>query len=203
MLQRIIRAAGGIGASAKSRNDEGGGTMWLNGHKSRSGQMVPRDACANVERRKPPLDLLAEMARCAEQCRSAGVDFTPLRRLVLEILIREQLPMGAYELVERMRDHRRPVAPASMYRLIAALIEAGVVRRIVTKNAFVFAGRSAQSGRGDALMICRCCGNVEVVASSDVDEGLHRMAEATGFRPSVHVVEIEGECGRCLAEERA
>ena len=64
-----------------------------------------------------------------------------MRRHVLEALLASHKPLGAYEIIEHLAQHRstqqnRP-APITIYRALDFLRDNGLVHRIESRNAFV------------------------------------------------------------------
>ena len=69
-------------------------------------------------------------------CAARAQRLTPMRRQVLEALLASHKPLGAYEIIERLADKRRP-APITVYRALDFLRDNGLVHRIESRNAFV------------------------------------------------------------------
>ena len=128
-----------------------------------------------------------------------GVSFTPMRRRVLDELLAAQGPVTAYDLADRLSTARR-IAPVQIYRALEFLMEAGVVHRLATRSAFLVCDHEHAHGEATVFLVCGDCGNVAEVASSAVDVGLKRAAEASDFEPLHPVVEIAGRCASCRSE---
>lgn len=139
-------------------------------------------------------DLVGE---AEEACRARGLQFTPLRRRILEGLAEADGPLGAYDLVERLGRERR-IAPISVYRALDFLIEAGLIHRIATRNTYLPCHHAHSPGEAVVFLVCTRCGAVDEVPSPEVARGLDRTAATAGFRPVARAVELEGECARCL-----
>jgi Fur family transcriptional regulator, zinc uptake regulator len=106
-------------------------------------------------------DAEAQLARAAEICAARGAQLTPLRRQVLALVLEAEQPMGAYALLERLRESRGPAAPPTVYRALEFLLENGLVHRIERLNAY-----TACVGPGHQhahqFLICRRCGTAAV-----------------------------------------
>ncbi|MFN7359311.1 MAG: hypothetical protein ACK5SW_06245 [Brevundimonas sp.] len=48
------------------------------------------------------------------------------------------------------------------------------------------------------FMVCSHCGTVQEAPSDLVAQGLQGVAEHAGFKPGHPIVELEGECARCV-----
>ena len=115
---------------------------------------------------------------------------------VLATLRKCGAPMSAYEVLDRLRDGNPRLAPPTIYRALAALIEGGLVHRLESLKAFV-ACRCEQHGHVPIFSICEECGTVEEAVSRDITNELSRIAGQSGFAPARHVIEVHGQCARC------
>src|SRR5258708_16327138 len=77
------------------------------------------------------------LARADEACNVRGTRLTPLRRRVLQALAESHSPLGAYEIVERLKKTREPVPAMSVYRALDFLLAEGLAHRIESQNAFL------------------------------------------------------------------
>ena len=141
------------------------------------------------------------LARAQALCRERGLQFTPLRRDVLEAVAGSDKPQGAYDLAERLSTPGRRVAPVSVYRALDFLMEQGLVHRIASRNAFIPCAHEHGPGEGVVFLICRTCGGVDETTSIEIERGLGRTLERAGFKPAHSILEVEGDCGACLDRE--
>ncbi len=129
-----------------------------------------------------------------------GVRLTPTRRRVLEIVAEHHRPLGAYEILERLSRERGPVAPPTVYRALAFLVENGFAHRIESLNAFVACFEPAHRQRA-FFLICERCGDAAELLDAGVERALDAAAAARGFTPARLGVEIAGVCGACAAAQ--
>lgn len=134
-----------------------------------------------------------------DACRARKVQFTPLRRRVLEILLENHAAMGAYDVLARLDAEGLGSKPPIAYRALTFLVEQGFVHRIERLNAFVACAHPG-AVHDPAFMICRSCGKV---AEAEADAALDRSAAQTGFRVEQTVIEAEGLCPACQPEDAA
>ncbi len=128
--------------------------------------------------------------------------FTKLRQQVFEEIVAAHGSIGAYDILGRLADKGTRLAPISVYRALDALIDAGVIHRLDSKNAF-FACRRLHSddfvkGRRPLFLSCEKCGAVAEVDSDGVFDTIERIAKAADFKPRVKFVEVTGLCPRCI-----
>ena len=136
--------------------------------------------------------LAAAEARCA----SDELRFTPVRRKVLEILLQEHRALGAYVILDRLREDGFGSQPPVAYRALDFLVLNGLAHKIERLNAFIACAHPSVS-HAPAFMICRLCDAVAETRSSPARGALGDAARATGFRIERTVVEAEGVCPTC------
>ena len=127
-------------------------------------------------------------------CKSAGLRLTPVRRRVLELLLDRHRALGAYEILDILRDEGLGSQPPVVYRALDFLIEHGFAHKIERLNAYVACGQPGEA-HVPAFLICRSC---DAVAETEPSrEPLRRSARDAGFRIERTVVEAEGICPAC------
>lgn len=142
--------------------------------------------------------LAAAEARCADD----GLRFTPVRRKVLEILLQEHRALGAYAILDRLREDGFGSQPPVAYRALDFLVLNGLAHKIERLNAFIACAHPGHS-HAPAFMICRLCDSVAETRSSPARGALGDAARATGFRIERTVVEAEGVCPSCAPKAEA
>lgn len=128
-------------------------------------------------------------------CAARGVQFTPVRRRVLEILLESHGAMGAYDVLARLDAEGLGKQPPIAYRALSFLVDQGLAHRIEKLNAFVACSHPG-GAHAPAFMICRGCGTV-AEAVAEVGGPLGDTAAQAGFRIERTVVEAEGLCPAC------
>lgn len=130
------------------------------------------------------------------QCAEKGLKLTPIRRKVLEFLLKEHRALGAYAILDLLQQDGFKPHPAAAYRALDFLAENGFVHRIERLNAFVACAHPSQS-HTPAFMICRECDTVAEAQLAPTKAALGKAASATGFKIEKVVVEAEGICPDC------
>jgi Fur family zinc uptake transcriptional regulator len=136
-------------------------------------------------------------------CAAAGARLTPLRREVLGLVLAREQPIGAYALLDRLKESRSGAAPPTVYRALEFLLEHGFVHKVERLNAFIGC-HSAAAGHdlhdhAHALqfLICGKCGRVQELEDESVRSALAKAASRAGFAPGRMTVEVEGVCRDC------
>ena len=137
------------------------------------------------------------LARAEEACRAGRGRLTENRRAVLELLLADHRPLGAYEIVERFDWKGRRPAPAQIYRALSFLEALGVVHRIASRNAYVACSRRGE-GHGTVFLLCGQCETVAEADGAGLGKAVHDLAGASGFELQGHVLEATGRCSECV-----
>jgi Fur family zinc uptake transcriptional regulator len=137
------------------------------------------------------------LSRAEVACDERGRRLTPLRRRVLEVLAETHAPLGAYDIVERLKGSGDAAPPMSVYRALDFLLAEGLAHRIESKNAFLACARGHADGEIVLFLLCERCGTVAEVASGAVGRDVAQAARAVGFSTRAPVLEINGLCERC------
>lgn len=136
------------------------------------------------------------VAAAESHCAAAGLRFTPVRRAALDILLREHRALGAYELLDRLRDAGFGAQPPVAYRALDFLVEHGFAHKIERLNAFIACAHPGAT-HAPAFLICRKCDAVAEAQSAPADGTLGEAARAAGFVIERTVVEAVGLCPSC------
>ena len=142
--------------------------------------------------------LAAAEARCAAD----NLRFTPVRRKVLEILLQDHRALGAYAILDKLREDGFGSQPPVAYRALDFLVANGLAHKIERLNAFIACVHPSHS-HTPAFMICRLCDAVAEAQSSPARCALGDAARATGFRIERTVVEASGVCPACVEKADA
>ena len=135
-------------------------------------------------------------------CAERGARLTDLRRQVLGLILQEEAPTGAYDLLDRLRATRQGAAPPTVYRALDFLLEHGLIHRLERVSAFVGCvapedGGPDHSSHAAQFLICRQCGRVVEIDDHDLAHALADAARKAGFSVSKATIEAEGLCGAC------
>jgi len=135
------------------------------------------------------------LARAEALCAERGVRLTVQRRRVLELVCRAARPIGAYEILDQIRDGA-PAAPPTVYRALDFLQEQGLVHKLETQHAYVGCTHPEHPHMSQFL-ICADCGDVTELENEAIAGSLRSVAAETGFEPRRPIVEVIGTCSTC------
>lgn len=124
---------------------------------------------------------------------------TVLRRRILELVWGSHNPIGAYAIMDRLRqEDTRQAAPPTVYRALEFLIEQGLIHRIESLNAFVGCDHP-ESRHVTQFLICKTCGAAMEIADEAILQSVQQSAENTGFRVERLNIEALGLCPACAS----
>jgi Fur family zinc uptake transcriptional regulator len=137
------------------------------------------------------------LTRAEEACNAHGARLTPLRRRVLQVLAESHSPLGAYEIVERLKKTREPVPAMSVYRALDFLLSEGLIHRIESQNAFLACIHGHETKDIVLFLLCERCKRVAEVTSGALGRDLSQAARGVGFSARGRVLEVSGLCNTC------
>lgn len=129
-------------------------------------------------------------------CARRGLNLTPVRRRILEIVWRAHEPIGAYDILAELAKERDKAAPPTVYRALEFLIAAGLVHRIDSLNAFIGC-HEPQQAHVAQFLVCRQCHRVAEVDDPAIQRMLVEQSRAVGFQIEPTSLEIKGLCSDC------
>lgn len=125
-----------------------------------------------------------------------------MRRRVLEILLARHRAMGAYEILDTLREEGLGSQPPVAYRALDFLVSHGFAHKIERLNAFIACTHPGQD-HTPAFLICRNCDAVAEAHAEPSRGMLGRAASDTGFAIEQAVVEALGLCPNCRKDAPA
>jgi Fur family zinc uptake transcriptional regulator len=146
--------------------------------------------------------LAKAVERASQAFTEKNLRFTKLRQDVFQEIASTYTSIGAYDVLARLAEKGTRLAPISVYRAIDALIEAGVIHRLESKNAY-FACRRLDhaTGRRPIFLACEKCNAVQEVDAEGIFDTIDRLSRTANFQPRVKFVEVSGLCRNCAPKK--
>lgn len=137
-------------------------------------------------------------ATVSARLRADSQRYTTGRRRLVELLEAAGRPLHIPDLL----DGRRDLAQSSVYRNLAVLEKAGVVRRVASTDEFARYELAEDLTEHHHHLICSSCGAVDDFTvsprlESDLERALTRVASRAGFETKTHRLDLVGVCSRC------
>ena len=109
--------------------------------------------------------------------------------------------MGAYEVLDVLREEGLGSQPPVAYRALEFLVLNGFAHRIERLNAFIACAHPGED-HAPAFLICRGCDSVAEAPLEPTKGRLGKAANAAGFVIERAVVEAIGLCPNCRKDTR-
>lgn len=130
--------------------------------------------------------------------RKTGQRYTDQRRRLVDLLATAGSPLS----IPQVLRGRRGLKQSSVYRNLAVLEQAGVVRRVLTDEEYGLYELTEDLTGHHHHLLCSSCGRVEDVTISPglektLDRNLDRLAKRAGFANVDHRLDLIGTCAQC------
>ena len=139
----------------------------------------------------------------SDRMRAARQRYSTGRRAIVAVLTQTGRPVTASEIVSQDED----LSVSSVYRNLAVLEAAEIVRRLVTQEETARYELAEEFTLHHHHLVCESCGIVaDYVAPAalerEMTKTLDGLSDATGFVPRAHHVQILGLCTVCRRAQR-
>jgi len=129
-----------------------------------------------------------------------NASLTRNQSLVLDVLLREQNPLSAYMILDRLRD-KGLRAPLQIYRALDKLTKVGRVHKLESVNAFIACRHFDEKEHNNSLVafaICKKCGTVVEFGDNVIAAQVKKQVEHLHFLAQDTTLEISGLCQNCI-----
>jgi Fur family zinc uptake transcriptional regulator len=127
---------------------------------------------------------------------SQGGRFTTLRQTIYKLMLEADGAVGAYHLLDQLKQTEGSAKPATIYRSLDFLLEHGLIHKVESNNTFI-ACRHFGCHHPVQFLICDLCGNVQEIQSEGISATLETQAKSIGFKIESQTIEAHGVCARC------
>ena len=131
-------------------------------------------------------------------CKENDLKFTPVRRKVLEILLQKNKALGAYEILDLLREAGFKNQPPVAYRALDFLVKNGFAHKIEQLNSFVGCVHPGKD-HSPAFMICTNCNFVSEEEAINADFSISKIGSRSGFKVETAIIEASGLCQSCAS----
>lgn len=131
-------------------------------------------------------------------CAEHGHRLTEPRAHVLDILVRADSALTAYEILDKLGQYLDHPKPPTAYRAIEFWVTHGFAHRIESLNAYV-ACAAGHKHAGSQFLICNNCHKVTEAHICTMSDSLSGKANYNDFKVESWSVELHGQCGTCNA----
>jgi Fur family ferric uptake transcriptional regulator len=119
------------------------------------------------------------------------------RCALLELLDSQTCALSAVEIEDALRTSERPVARASIYRILDELERLGLIQKVQVGQAMT----RYEPVRGDNdhhhHLVCDNCGTVIPFSDSGLESAIQEISRRVPMRVAEHEIVLHGECRDC------
>ena len=142
---------------------------------------------------------MSKNIKVAEQyCKENDLKFTPVRRKVLELLLQKNTAIGAYEILDLLREAGFKNQPPVAYRALDFLAKNGFAHKIEQLNSFIGCVHPGKD-HSPAFMICRNCDFAAEEEAISPNSSVSKIASKSGFKVEKAIIEAQGLCHSCAS----
>jgi len=135
-------------------------------------------------------------ARFTQFLAERGLRLTGQRRVIAELFFRSEGHHSAEEIARMVRETKPGIGPATVYRTLKLLREAGLATGMNTGDGLARYESPIRRSHHDHL-VCRHCGRIVEFENDQIEALQQRVAEQHGFVVTDHRLELFGVCGAC------
>lgn len=136
------------------------------------------------------------ITKARQHCESKGARFTSQREKVYAILLRRKDAVGAYGLLDELKQTEESARPATVYRALEFLLQMELIHKLESDNKFIACHHFGCS-HPVQFLICDECGNVQEIQSTGLYDKLDKQAQSVGFVVTRQTIEAHGRCAKC------
>lgn len=127
--------------------------------------------------------------------------FTDQQRELVEHVFARHSHFDAEQLIENLKAAGKQVSRATVYRTLAKLVDAGLLRRIELGERTVYDHDYGYPAHDH--LVCERCDSMTEFQSEELEALLEQVASAHLFRPAGHTLVVRGICAACNAARAA
>jgi Fur family ferric uptake transcriptional regulator len=127
----------------------------------------------------------------------AGYKRGGARDRIIELLSEQECALSAAEIEARLRGRGRPIARASIYRVLDLLVARGLAERIVTGQGEARFEPVEPSGEHHHHLVCDQCGKLVAFDDPGLEKAIDKLSNRLGVTVDSHEILLRGACEKC------
>jgi Fur family ferric uptake transcriptional regulator len=121
------------------------------------------------------------------------------RRALVELLASQPCALSALEIEDRLREGERPVARASIYRILDELERLRLVQRVQVGQEMT-RYEPIRTGEGHHHhLVCESCGAVTPFTDPAIEDAIRSLSRRLPMQVAEHEIVLRGACQLCAA----
>jgi len=121
------------------------------------------------------------------------------RQALVALLDSQTCARSVLEIEDALRASKRPIARASIYRILDELERLGLVQRVETGQAMVRYERVCEREQHHHHLVCDECGVVMPFSDAGLERAIETLSERVPLAVSEHEIVLHGSCRDCAA----
>lgn len=116
---------------------------------------------------------------------------------MLELLDGQPCALSAVEIEDRLRAGDRPVARASIYRILDQLERLRLVQKVQVGQEMARYEPVRSEGEHHHHLVCDSCGTVVPFSDPALEEAIRRLSRRVPMEVAEHEITLHGACSSC------
>jgi Fur family transcriptional regulator, ferric uptake regulator len=133
--------------------------------------------------------------------KAQGLRKTPERETIIEEIFSIHDHFDVDELFLRLRNKRKRVSKASLYRTIPLLIESGLIKEVYFEDGHLHY-EHIYGHKDHSHLRCNRCGRIIEFADDEIRTLQKRIGKKYDFAVTAHRFELIGYCPQCAQRDR-
>jgi Fur family ferric uptake transcriptional regulator len=137
-------------------------------------------------------------ARAQRVLAESGHHTGAARDALLELLDSQACARSALEIEDALRTSKRPVARASIYRILDVLERLHLVQKVQVGDDMA-RYEAIRTGDGHHHhLVCDCCGTVVPFTDDALEDAIRKLSRRVPMRVAEHEIVLHGACEVCV-----
>lgn len=141
-----------------------------------------------------------EIQKFREYIKEKGLRNTPERELIIEEIFSNHDHFDADSLFLRLRNKKKRVSKASVYRTIPLLIECGLIKEVFFEDGHLHY-EHIYGHKHHCHLRCICCGSILEFADDEILHLQNEIGRKYDFAVTSHRFELLGYCSQCAPRQ--
>ncbi len=129
-------------------------------------------------------------------CRANSARLTPTRQRVLELVNAADKPIGAYDLLDQLKQEQNNAQPPTIYRALGFLLKHKLIHQLKSIKAY-YSCECPGDSHTVLFLICERCQSATELIDPNLVKRIKKHIQSTGYQVDYPVVEVTGRCREC------
>lgn len=143
-----------------------------------------------------------EIQKFRQYIKEKGLRNTPEREMIIQEIFSTHDHFDVDELFLRLRNKKKMVSKASIYRIIPLLIESGMIKEVYFEDGHLYY-EHIYGHKQHCHLRCIGCGRIVEFPEDEIVEIENRIGGKYGFTITSHRFELLGFCPQCISGQGA